>query len=146
MGNEIEISELPPVKITENGKPVDTSSIDNYDQFMSMLMQASQAATARKMLKIEQDRVSKGKVYPIDSQYVTPLPKRIAGPEPAQSVYIDNTGGQDLSFTINDLADAPIPVPSGREHISRFLNHVIECIYIWTPPGTNTTARILLSY
>lgn len=58
MPDEIQVPNLPDVKIIKDGKEVDTSAIDDYDPFMSFLMQASIAANTVKIRKqLESERI-----------------------------------------------------------------------------------------
>ena len=133
-------------QITINGKPVDTSAIDDYDGFMGFIMQASAAANIAKLKKYAEDQQSKGHVFSLPLN-IGPVPEQqIQCPEPLQTLYIENTGAAQIFVAINSLSSPATPIPAGREALFSFKNHVLELFYVWTAPGTVSTATAILSY
>ncbi len=139
MVDQIEIPSLPEVKVTRDGKPVDTSAIDNYDAFMSFLMLSSIAANTAKMRRYYEDRTSIGEVQNFELA-VTPTPLEIKC-YPSQSIYVVNDGPGDIFVTINALTRTPTHLHLHDEMTDDFQTHKLYCFYVWSAPGTVATAR-----
>jgi hypothetical protein len=143
---EIQVPNLPDLKITRDGKPVDTSAIDNYDSFMAFLMQASIAANTVKIRKYYEDRKSIGRT-PSFSIGVTPLPSQeVTCPQPCQSLYVENNGPGQIFVCVNTTSDASTPILPRRAVYFPFETHVIERFYVWSAAGTVATATVILKY
>lgn len=137
--NEIEVSNPPDVKIIQNGKPVDTSAIDDYDGFMTYLMTASIAANTAKIRRYHEDKISKGiQNFPLT---ITPTPQEVPCPYPAQSLYLVNDGPGQIFVAINDLAGDPTPLLVNEALDVDFETHELQQFYVWSAPGTVATAR-----
>jgi hypothetical protein len=145
MPEQIEVPTLPEVTIIQDGKQVDTSAIDNYDSFMSWLIQASMAANIAKIRKYYDDRVSRGEIqyYRLN---VTGIEQEIQCTPPGQSLYVENYGPSQLYITINSSNRIGTPIPVNRAVYFPFDTHVIERFYIATPPGTIATGSAILKY
>jgi hypothetical protein len=143
---EIQVPNLPDIQIIQNGKPVDTSAIDDYDSFMAFLMQASIAANTAKIKKYYEDRRSVGRApsYPIGN--ITPTQQEIPCAHPSQSLYIYNNGPGQIFVCVNSPSDFPTPIIAGRGAYFPFETHVIERFYVWSDPGTVATATAILKY
>jgi hypothetical protein len=141
MPEEIEVPALPKVKVIQNGKPVDTSAIDNYDEFMSFLMQASMAANIAGIKRYYDDRKSDGEVQTLELN-VTPTTIEIPV-TPSQSLYIENNGPGQIFVSLNS-GRYSTPIPATRAAIFPFENHAIERFYIWSAAGTVATAVAIL--
>lgn len=146
MPESIELPKLPDVEIIENGKRVDTSAIDNYDSFMALVVQLSQAANTAKIKKLQEDRASKGEVIPFSFDNITEDYEEIILPHPCQSLYIENYGPGEIFITINSRSRTPTPIAATREAYFPFENHVIERFYVWSAAGTVATARAIAKY
>ena len=136
---------LPDVKITKDGKPVDTSSIDNYDGFVASLYQASIAANTAKIRKYYDDRKSKGGAQPF-ALNLTPATQEIRCPYPSQSLYMKNNGPGQIFVSINALGETAIPVLAFEAVYFPYETHVIERFYVRSAAGTVATATALLKY
>lgn len=145
MPDEIEVPTLPALKIIQDGKPVDTSAIDNYDSFMNFLMLASVAANTAKIKKYHEDRKSKGKTLNYDLT-VTEVIQEVRCAYPCQTLYLENTGLNDVHVALNSLGTGATPVAPNRSAYYEFETHVIEQFYVWTDPGVTSTAIALLKY
>jgi hypothetical protein len=145
VAEEIKVPSLPDVKIIKDGKQVDTSAIDNYDEFMAFLMQASIAANAVKVRKLAEDRASKGEIVPFTLN-ITQNSQEISCPYPCQSLYIENDGPGEIFVTINSRNRTPTPVAATRKAYFPFENHVIERFFVWSALGTVATSKAILKY
>lgn len=144
MPEQVEVSNPPPVKIIMDGKPVDTSAIDDYDSFMSYLMEASIAANTVRLRKLEEDRQSQGEIQPITlnvTETIEEIPVH-----PSQSLYLENNGPGQIFVTINSPNRTPTPVPATRAVYFPFDNHIINSFCVWTAPGTTATGIAILKY
>ncbi|MBA7709853.1 hypothetical protein ES703_118779 [subsurface metagenome] len=145
MAEEVHLSSIPKVKIIKDGKEVDTSAIDDYDPFMTFLMQASIAANTAKIRKYYEDRASAGEIEPFELD-ITPEPQEVEPYYPSQSLYVENKGPGQIFVTINAQNRTPTPIPATREAYFPFETHVIERFYVWSAPGTVATATAILKY
>jgi len=143
---EVQVPNLPDIEIIKDGKRVDTSAIDNYDEFMAFLMQASIAANTVKIRKLQEDRASKGEIIPFDLNNITEDYEEITVPYPCQSLYIENYGPGEIFVTINSRSRTPTPIAAIREAYFPFENHVINSFCVWSAPGTVATARAIAKY
>ncbi len=145
MPQEIQVPTLPDVKIIKDGKPVDTSAIDDYDSFMSFLMQASIAANTAKIRKYFDDRTSIGRTinFPLN---ITPIHQEIVCPYPAQSLHVVNDGPGQIFVTENALGGDPTPLFVHDEMWNNFETHKLYRFYVWSAPGTVATARAKVKY
>lgn len=145
MANEVEIPALPDLKIIQDGKQVDTSAIENFDEFMSFVTLLGIASNTRKVRKYYEDRVSKGEIVPwfLD---ITEESQEVVCPYPCQSLYVENNGPAEILFTLHSRGRKPTPIPAKREAYFPFENHVIERFYVWCAPGTVATARVIGKY
>ena len=144
MADEVDLSCLPLPKVIKDGKQVDTSSIDDYDGFMGFLMQASIAANTAKIRRYYDDRRSKGLAFNYDLA-VTEEFLEITCPQPCQTLYVENTGVPDIYLTLNSPG-IPTIITTTRSAYFEFETHVIERFYVWTLPGTASTAVAMLKY
>jgi len=141
----IELPNLPDVEIIRDGKRVDTSAIDNYDSFMALVVQLSQAANTAKIRKLQEDRASKGEVVPF-SLDITEVSQEITCPYPCQSLYVENNGPGQIFVTVNSRNRTPTPIPATRATYFPFENHVINSFFVWSAPGTVATATAIGKY
>jgi hypothetical protein len=145
VADEIEISTAPRVKVIQNGREVDTSAIDNYDQFMGFLMQASMAANMAQIKKYYDDRSSVGGVQNWELQ-LRPTPLEVTCHRPCQSIYVVNDGPGDIYVVENSLERTPARLHIHDEMFNNFELHKLLCFYIWSATGTEATARIKVKY
>jgi len=145
VSEEIQVPTLPNVKIIKDGKPVDTSGIDNYDAFMTYLMTASIAANTAKIRRYYEGRTSKGKTqnYPLT---ITPTSLEVRCPYPSQSLYLINDGPGQIFVAINDLAGDPTPLLVNEAMSVDFETHELQRFYVWSAPGTVATARAVAAF
>jgi hypothetical protein len=146
VAESIHLPELPKVEVVDGqGKPIDTSTIDNYDGFMAFLMQASIAANTASMKKYYDDRKSKGRILylPLD---ITQNRQGNKLPYPCQTLYIENNGPGQIFIAINSPEGRATPVPATRQAYFPFETHVIERFYIWSAAGTVATATAIGKY
>jgi hypothetical protein len=142
---QIEVPSLPKVKVIQNGREVDTSAIDNYDQFMGFLMQASIAANTAQIKKYYDDRASVGGVQNWELQ-LTPIPLEITCNRPSQSIYVVNDGPGDIYVVENSLERIPARLHIHDQLFNDFELHKLLCFYIWSAAGTIATARAKVKY
>lgn len=145
MAEEVHLPSIPNAKIIKDGKEVDTSAIDDYDPFMTFLMQASIAANTVKIRKHLDDRTSIGETENFDLN-ITPKPQEVEPYYPSQSLFLENHGPGEIFVTINALNREPTPIPATREAYFPFETHVIRRFYVWSEPGTVATAIAILKY
>lgn len=146
MSEEIQVPSLPNVEIVDqNGKHLDTSSIDNYDQFMAFLMQASIAANTIKIRKYYDDRKSKGGAQNFNLN-LTQATQEIRCPYPSQSLYLYNNGPGQIFVSINAGDEPAIPITAFRAVYIPYETHVIERFFVRSAGGTVATATALLKY
>lgn len=145
MPEDIQVPTLPDLKITKDGKAVDTSAIDNYDSFMAFLMQASIAANTVKIRKYHEDRTSVGEVQNF-ALNVTPTPQEVKCANPSQSIYVVNDGPGEIYVTINALGRTATHLFVHDEMTDDFETHKLHRFYIWSTPGTVATARAKVKY
>jgi hypothetical protein len=133
------------LKITRDGKAVDTSAIDNYDSFMGYLMQASTAANTAKIRKYFDDRTSIGEVqnFALD---ITDQPQEVQCANHSQSIYVVNDGPGDIFVTINSLGRTPTHLLVHDEMSDNFETHKLYRFYVWSAQGTVATARAKVKY
>ncbi len=146
MPQEIQVPTLPDLKIIKDGKPVDTSAIDDYDSFMSFLMQASIAANTAKIRKYFDDRTSAGRTQNFPRLNITPTPQEVQCVHPSQSIYVVNDGPGQIFVSINALETDATPLFIRDEMSVNFETHKLFCFYIWSAPGTVATARANVKY
>jgi len=144
--DEIQVPTLPDLKIIKNGKPVDTSAIDDYDSFMSFLMQASIAANTAKIRKYFEDRTSSGRTQNFPRLNITPTPQEVQCIHPSQSIYVVNDGPGQIFVSINALETDATPLFMHDEMSDNFETHKLYRFYIWSTPGTVATARAKVKY
>jgi len=146
MPEEIQVPTLPDIKIIDqDGKALDTSAIDNYDDFMSFLMQASIAANTAKLRRYQEERISKGITvnFPLT---IGPAPAQEVGcPYPAQSLYLVNDGPGQIFVAINTLDGDPTPLLVTEAFSLSFETHKLQRFYVWSAPGTVATARAVIT-
>jgi hypothetical protein len=138
---EIENTPLPTVRVMENGKPVDTSSIDNYDGFMQYLLQASMTARINKMAKIAEDEHSEGWVQNFGPLLVddTEPSREVLIDYPAQSLFLINTGPAIVYVGINHRYHTSTPVNPGQPYSLEFKGHKLERFFVQCPLGQTAT-------
>jgi len=141
--DEVQVPNLPDVEIIKDGKRVDTSAIDNYDEFMAFLMQASIAANTAKIRKYYDDRASAGEVQTFELN-ITPDSQEIPC-IPSQSLYVENNGPGQIFVSLNSGRFAT-PIAATRKAYFPFETHVIERFYVWSAPGTVATATAIAKY
>ena len=136
-------AEVPAV--TVNGKPVDTSAIDNYDGFMAYLMQASAAANLAKIRKYYEDRTSQGETqnFPLA---VTPAPQLVECAHASQSLFVVNDGPGQIFVAINDVSRTPTPLLVGESLSIDFETHIIQRFFVWSAAGTVAAARAVAAF
>lgn len=144
MPDQLQVPNLPDVEIIKDGKRVDTSAIDDYDDFMSFLMLASIAANTAKTRKLEEDRRSEGEIQPIILRVTSTIQEIPV--HPSQSLYLENNGPGQVYVTTNSRNRVPTPVPATRQVYFPFENHAIRSFCVWTDPGTVATAIAILKY
>jgi hypothetical protein len=145
MPEEIQVPTLPEVKVIQNGKPVDTSAIDNYDSFMAYLMAAAQTVHLAKIRRYLEDRASVGEGQNWQLS-LTPTPQEIICAYPSQSLYIINDGPGQIFVAINALGRTPTPLLSTEALSIDFENHTLKRFYIWSAAGTVATARAVATF
>jgi hypothetical protein len=143
--SEVQLPNLPDLKITRDGKAVDTSAIDNYDSFMGYLMQASTAANTAKIRKYFDDRTSIGEVenFALD---ITDQPQEVQCANPSQSIYVVNDGPGEIFVTINALGRTPTHLFVHEQMFDNFETHKLYRFYVWSAQGTIATARAKVKY
>ena len=143
--DELEMPQLPDVKIIKDGKPVDTSAIDDYDSFMNFLMLSSIAAQAVKIRRYFDDRTSIGRTqnFPLN---ITPAIQEVVCAYPSQSFYILNDGPGQIFVEINDAGYGPTPLLANEDLALDFETHKLERFYVWSAPGTVATARAVAKF
>jgi len=144
MVDEIESPTLPELKIIRDGKPVDTSAIDDYDAFMSFLMLSSIAVNTNKMRKYFEDRVSEGHTQSFNLT-VTPECEEYRCIYPSQSIHVVNDGPGQIFVGINSNKTAT-SLFMRDEMTTDFQTHKLFCFYVWSAPGTIATARADVKY
>lgn len=145
MAEEIHLPSIPEIKIIENGKEVDTSAIDDYDPFMTYLMQAAATANLVRIRRHFDDRTSKGEVENFDLN-INEMPQEVEPYYPAQSLYLINKGPGKIFVTINVLNRAATPLEMGRPFKVNFETHKLERFYVWSEPGTTAAAWAIAKY
>ena len=145
MPDEIQVPTLPDLKIIKDGKPVDTSAIDDYDSFMSFLMQASIAANTAKIRKYFDDKTSVGEVEGFDLE-ITPSLQEVRCTYPSQSIYVVNDGPGGIFVALNSLGRTPTHLFIRDEMTDDFETHKLYRFYVWSAPGTVATARAKVKY
>lgn len=145
MPNQIEIPELPDVKIIQNGKPVDTSAIDDYDSFMAFLMQASATANIVKIRKYFDDRTSVGREQNFELN-ITPAIQEIVLAYASQSFYIINDGPGQIFVEINLPGYGATRLLAGEDKFSDFETHKLRQFNVWSAAGTVATARAVIKF
>ena len=144
MADEIETPTLPELKVIRDGKPVDTSAIDDYDAFMSFLMLSSIAVNTIKMRKYFEDRVSEGQTQSFNLT-VTPVCEEYSCIQPSQSIYIVNDGPGQIFVGINSNKTAT-PLFMHDEMTIDFQTHKLLYFYVWSAPGTVASARATVKF
>jgi hypothetical protein len=145
MSKELETPTLPDLKIIQDGKQVDTSAIDNFDEFMSFVTLVGIAANTRKVRKYYEDRTSIGEVQNFVLE-VTPEPQVAYCVSPSQSLHVRNDGPGTVFITINALGRAPAPLHTRDELTLDFETHKLEKFFVWSAPGTIATVRAMAKY
>ena len=132
---QLDKSDMPQVEIFENGKRVDTSAIDNYDDFMMFLVAASTAASTRKLVKIAEDDTSQGWIQPFNNIPVTSTEPslEIHANSPGQSVSLRNAGPGQVNVYINHRNMAPKLLNALQLLNIDFKGHKLTNIYISCP-------------
>jgi len=145
-GSEVDPKTISDIKVsTPDGKP---TSIDDYDSFMSFLMQASQLAQIVKIRKYFDDRTSNGLIQtwgmdPDNPLTITSELKEIKVDYPAQSVYLSNDGDDSVYVWVNDLGRPKATVKSGETFKSDFETHKIYYIYLQCAADESAAVRIV---
>lgn len=142
---EVEVPALPEVKVTQNGRSVDTSAIDNYDEFMAYLMQAAAAAHLAKIRKYVEDLTPLGGVQNFELD-VTSTTQCVSLVHPAQSLYVVNDGPADIFVCENSVASVPTRLHSHEQMLNDFKAHKLLRFFIWSAVGTIATARAKIRY
>jgi hypothetical protein len=145
MPEQIEVPTLPEVRIIQNGKPVDTSAIDNYDNFMTFAMVAAQTSHLAKIRKHLEDTASVGEIQNWELD-LTPTPQEIICAHPSQSIWLVNDGPGDIFVAENALGRIPTHLHIHDEMWDDFKVHRLFCFYAWSAPGTVATARAKVKY
>ena len=145
MAEEVHLPSIPNVKIIKDGKEVDTSAIDDYDNLMNFIMLASIASQTVKIRKHLDDRRSIGETENFDLA-ITPEPQEVEPYYPSQSLYLENHGPGEIFVTMNALNRKPTPIEANREAYFPFETHVIRRFYVWSEPGTVATATAIAKY
>lgn len=146
MPEDIQLPSLPDVKIVDqNGKRLDTSAIDNYDQFMAFLMQASVAANTAKIRKYYDDRRSKGRIQSFLLN-VTPTHQGATCIYPSQSIHVINDGPGSIFLTLNSYNRTPAYLLINDEFDHNFETHELKKFFVWSAPGTIATVRAWVTY
>jgi hypothetical protein len=145
VSDEIQVPTLPDLKIIKDGKQVDTSAIDNYDNLMSFIMLASIAANTAKNRRYNEDRTSTGRTtnFPLN---ITPIHDEIVCPYPAQSFYIVNDGPGQIFVALNSVDGEHTPLFIHDEKWVNFETHKLQRFYVWSAPGTVARARAEVKY
>ena len=144
--NEIEVSNPPDVKVIQNGKLVDTSAIDNYDEFMTYLMTASIAANTAKIRRLQEDKTSLGRTQNWELN-VTPARQALTCIRPAQSLYVVNDGPGTIFVKENTPGRGDATrVLVNEEMTTNFEAHKLERFYVWSAAGTIATARAKIKF
>jgi len=144
MSEQIEVPTLPDLKITQNGKPVDTSAIDDYDSFMSFLLLASIARSNNKMSKYFEDRTSEGQTQTFDLT-VTPVCEEFVCIHPSQSIHVVNDGPGQIFIGINSNKTATSLFMRDEMTID-FETHKLLSFFVWSAPGTVASARATVKF
>lgn len=143
--DEMQMPRLPDVKVIKDGKPVDTSAIDDYDNFMSFIMLASIASQAVRVRRYFDDRTSEGETqnFPLN---ITIDPQEVLCSQPSQSLYIINDGPGLIFVTINALGRTATPLLTGEDMALDFETHKLHRFYVWSAAGTVATARAQVKF
>jgi hypothetical protein len=142
---EIQIPTLPDVKIVRDGKPVDTSAIDDYDSFMSFLMLASIASQAVKIRRYVEDRTSIGREQNFELN-ITPAVQEIILAYPSQSLYIKNDGPGQIYVEINLPGYGATRLLANDKKEVNFETHKLKQFNVWSAPGTIASARAVVKF
>jgi hypothetical protein len=142
---QIEVPTLPDVRVTQNGKAVDTSAIDNYDDFMLWLMQAAAVSHLAKIRRTLEDFTSVGEPQNINLN-ITPTVQEIILAHPSQSIWLVNDGPGDIYVAENSFGIVPQLLHIRDEMWDDFKGHKLFRFYIWSAPGTIATARAKVKY
>jgi len=143
--NEIEVPHPPDVKVIQNGKPVDTSAIDDYDGFMTYLMTASIAANTAKIRKYYDDRASLGHTQNWELDVTADI-QELTCNYPAQSLYIVNDGPGPIFVKENTPTRDATRLLVNEEMSTDFEIHKLERFYVWSAAGTIATARAKVKF
>lgn len=147
MAEEVRLPSIPKVKIIKDGKEVDTSAIDDYDPFMTFIMQAAQTANIVKIRKHFDDRTSIGETENFDLN-ITPEPQEVEPYYPAQSLSLVNrvTSAGKIFVAINALNRTATPLEPGEPFKINFETHTLRRFYVWSEPGTVATAWAVVKF
>ena len=131
---QLDRADMPQVEIIENGKRVDTSAIDNYDDFMQFLMAASMVSRLTKIAKIAEDETSQGWIQPFNIPVTSTEPSvEIHVNSPGQSVSLRNAGPGQVAVHINHRNMAPKLLNALQTLEIDFKGHKLENIYVRCP-------------
>jgi hypothetical protein len=146
MGETIQLPSLPNVEIVDpNGKHLDTSAIDNYDSFMTFLMQAAATANIIKIKKHLDDKKSQGREENFELN-ITPVLQEVFCNHPSQSFYIFNDGPGDIFIEINLPGYSPAHLAMGEDKFVDFETHVLKQFNVWSASGTIAAARAVVKF
>ncbi len=128
-------SDVPQIEIIENGKRVDTSAIDNYDDFMHFLVAASTAASTRRLVKLAEDNTSQGWIQSFNNILVTSSEPslEIHANNPGQSVSLRNAGPGQVAVHINHRHVEPKLLNALQILDVNFGGHKLDNIYVRCP-------------
>jgi len=139
-GGEVNPKDIPQVTVsTPDGKP---ASIDDYDSFMSFLMQASQLAQLTKIRKYFDDRTSIGGIQRFNP-LVTDQLAVINVDYPAQSFSLHNDGPDTVTVWVNTRLRPEATVDNGETINVGFETHVIKHFYLQCDPTQTAAVRIV---
>lgn len=132
---------MPKVSVaTPDGKP---TSIDDYDSFMSFLMQASQLAQLTKIRKYFDDRTSHGLIQRYDF-VATDQIIELRLDYPAQSASIKKDGVNDVLVWVNTTLRPPHRmVRNGETFDIAVETHKLNCFYFQCNPGQTVPVRVV---
>jgi len=144
--NPINPKDMSKVSVsTPDGKP---ASIDDYDSFMSFLMQASQLAQLTKIRKYFDDRTSRGLnqawgMDPNNPLIITDQLTVINVDYPAQSFSLHNDGPDTVYVWVNGRLRPPAIVNSGETMNEDFETHKLNNIPLQCDPTQTAAVRIV---
>jgi len=146
MVEKIKAPTLPEIEIVDqHGKRLDTSQIDNYDSFMTYLMQAASTANIIRLRKYFEDKQSQGREENFELN-ITPVLQELLCSHPSQSFYIFNDGPGDIFVELNLAGFSPAHLAMGEDKFVDFETHVLKQFNVWSAPGTIAAARAVVKF